>query len=49
MIVENARRTIARTVNRLVAGADDRPFLENDANDPGPIPLDSPVREVLAG
>lgn len=48
MIVENARRRIAQTVNRMVAGADERPFLEHDTNDPGPIPLDSPAREVLA-
>lgn len=40
------KRTVATTVNRLVVGDDARPFRAPTPGDPGPIPVDSPVRIV---
>lgn len=40
------RRGVATTVHRVMGGGDERPFADPAVDDPGPIPLDSPVREV---
>jgi len=46
VVPELLRRTVASTVHRLFSGGEERPFTEPTTDDPGPIPLDSPVREV---
>lgn len=45
---ELLRRTVATTVHRVMSGGPERHVSASSTDDPGPIPLDSPVREVHA-